>query len=134
MGWFRAEGASVGFDQDLPHTLVELQLHPACWSALIVHADGFGDLEDVVDMLLAFRHAVPTLPLILISASFSRDTLGAERLALCDVSLRNPVGLGLMKSVLDQAIRHNHTWQQFLAALTPPAPTVTPRRVTSKRP
>jgi hypothetical protein len=122
MGWFRAEGASVGFDQDLPRALAELRLHPASWSALIVHLDGFGDLEDLVDMLLAFRRAVPTLPLILISASFGRDTLGAERLAICDVSLRDPVGLGRMKSVLDQAIRHNHAWQQRLAALTPPAP------------
>lgn len=143
MGWFRAEGASLGFDQNLPRALSEVAGNPALWSALIVHADGFGDLEDLVDMLLAFRRAVPALPLILISAGFGRDNLGSERLALCDVSLRDPVGLGRMKSVLDQAIQHNRIWQQRLATLAETAPqpartaiprTITPRRVTSERP
>ena len=119
MDRLRAEGARLGLDHDLPHALTVLRLHPARWSALIVHADGFGDLGDLAETLLAFRLAVPTLPLILISASFGRNALGPMPLALCDVTLHQPVGPDRMKSVLDQAIQHNHTWRQRLAALTP---------------
>jgi hypothetical protein len=123
MDRLRSQGARLGLDHDLPHALTDLRLHPARWSALIVHADGFGELDDLEETLLAFRHAVPTLPLILVSASFGRDAPGPMPLGLCDVRLHQPVGPDRMKSVLDQAIQHNHTWRQRRAALTPdPSP------------
>lgn len=126
LGWLRGEGASVGFDSDLGRALATVAAHPADWAALVVQADGFGDIEDLVDMLLAFRCAHPSVPVILISSTFGRDTLGTERLALCDVSLRHPVSLGRIGAVLDQAVVQNLAWQRRLKALAPRAPAASP--------
>jgi hypothetical protein len=135
--WFRAAGALVALGDDLDTVLARVLANPVGCGGLIVQIDGFGEIEDIVDQLMSFRRKAPAVPLILISAGFRQDRLGAERLALCDVSLRDPVGLGKMPAVLEQALQNNLMWQERLLSLSAPradAPRkVIPRRVRPAR-
>jgi hypothetical protein len=135
--WFRAAGASVALGNDLDTVLARVMANPSACGGLVVQIDGFGEIEDVVDQLMVFRRNAPAVPLILISSGFRQDRLGAERLALCDVSLRDPVGLGHLHSVLEQAFQNNILWQERLLSLSATradAPRkVIPRRVKPAR-
>ena len=83
--------------------------------------------------MMAFRRNAPSVPLILISTGFRQDRLGAERLALCDVSLRDPVNLGQVQAAVDQAFQNNLLWQERLQSLcatrADAARKIIPRRV-----
>jgi hypothetical protein len=130
---FRTTGARVAMGADLAVMLARIVGSPKTCGCLVVQIDGFGEIEDIVDQVMAFRRNAPTVPLILISTGFRQDRLGAERLALCDVSLRDPVNLGQVQAAVEQALQNNLLWQERLHSLcvfrTDAPRKITPRRV-----
>ena len=134
---FRLAGARVALGADLGALLARIVANPKLCGCLVVQIDGFGEIEDIVDQVMAFRRNAPAVPLILISTGFRQDRLGAERLALCDVSLRDPVNLGQVQAAVDQAFQNNLLWQERLQSLSATradvARKITPRRVKPAR-
>lgn len=134
---FRLAGARVAMGAELGAMLARIVANPNMCGCLVVQIDGFGEIEDIVDQVMAFRRNAPGVPLILISTGFRQDRLGAERLALCDVSLRDPVNLGQVQAAVDQALQNNLLWQERLQSLCATradvARKIIPRRVKPAR-
>lgn len=87
-------------------------------SHLIVQIDYFCGIWEVFDELRRIRNTLPELPVVLVSYDFAQDDFRCERLALCDASLRAPVGLASLEFGLTEAANvNNPAWQTRLRDL-----------------
>jgi len=83
---------------DLPE--VWLRLYAPRLTCCIVAHD-FGDADAAVDFCLRLRRIVPDLVIGLALSDVKRDDLSAERMAICDVTLRRPVSrLALLRGIV----------------------------------
>lgn len=107
---FRASGQDVQLTNSLEGALGALADLPSAWSLAVCHIDDLADLEDVLDDLRDFRKSTPTVPLLLVSSRFARDDLSAERLAICDASVRNGCNASALDAAIFAAIQNNRGW------------------------
>ncbi|RGP35431.1 hypothetical protein [Pseudotabrizicola alkalilacus] len=57
----------------------------------LVDADLLGEVEDTVDYCLKLRKVCPDMPILLLSSEVRAHDLTAERMAICDATLRMPM-------------------------------------------
>ena len=81
------------FDQAMKH------LHPRCM--LFMERAESESMDRFISRCLRIREMAPTMPIVLISSSFTYDEFSTTRLAICDASLRMP----LMRSSFDHAMQ-----------------------------
>lgn len=107
---------------------------PRRWSTLFVDLDEcerLNDIEDIVSDLMIFRYAVPEVAVVVCSSSFARDDLGAERLAIADISLRKPVSALKVLESIAVANENNQQWRAR-EGMSGVAATVAKREIVSK--
>lgn len=73
--------------------------HPRCM--LFMERGENEDMDTFITRCFKVREMAPTMPIILISSSFTYDEFSTTRLAICDASLRMP----LMRSTFDHAMQ-----------------------------
>lgn len=78
---------------------------------VFVDVDSFGLIDTVISDLVDLRIRKPQLRVILLSRTFGRDDFTAERLAICDCSLRLPVSLVRLELAFIAADDSNAIWQ-----------------------
>ncbi|OYX39788.1 MAG: hypothetical protein B7Y91_00635 [Rhodobacterales bacterium 32-64-14] len=79
---------------------------------LIVDLDQMGGIHNAVDDLRRIREQWPEIVVVLISSDFAADDYSCDRLAVCDVSLRRPVGMASLEFGLMEASEvNNPVWQ-----------------------
>lgn len=84
--------------------------HVFRWNCMIVDLDSLNDVNGAVDALANLRKERPNLLVILLSKQVKRDDFSLERLALCDVTLRLPVGSEDLAFALQEARVNNQVW------------------------
>ncbi len=79
-------------------------------SLFIVDLDSLGGISVAFDDIIALRDANPCIPMILLSAKVQASDYSTERLRLCDVTLRAPVGHASLELAIVEAARNNLIW------------------------
>lgn len=122
--WLRAAGHQVIPAEGFGLAIGEMLAHRRFFSMLILDIDGFGGPELVVARLMDLRRRHPSLPVIVISAEVQFNDFTAERLTICDVTLRAPVSAPALELALAEAAVNNLLWQarQTRARRGPSAP------------
>ncbi|MDX8355794.1 hypothetical protein [Cognatiyoonia sp. IB215182] len=91
---------------------------PERWKLLCVDVDPFGgvvDLDTAVEQLLAFRDAVSSVPVMLMSRSFSLDPFHLpHRPSIADSNLRIPASDCRVRRALKDTYINNHIWRSCL--------------------
>lgn len=72
-------------------------------ATVLVHAEGFDDLDDVVTAMMGLRQERPDLTVVLASSAVRGDDLSLERSSICDATLRLPARAASLARVLDAA-------------------------------
>ena len=80
-------------------------------NVLLVDIDSLGGIELVADQLRVVRTRSRSCIIILLSAEFSRDDFDADRLSVCDASLRVPFSYARLEQALIEADNNNMVWQ-----------------------
>lgn len=94
----------------------------AARAVALVDVEGAGGIAVAFDGLRVLRDRRPDLPLILVSDDFQANDFTAERLALCDASLRAPVARAALETALTESCEvNNPAWQERCRALQPAA-------------
>ena len=114
----------VSVDHDLTKRLAEVLLDQSadiCFSrdlaslqnsnVLLVDIDGLGGILGLIDQLLCLRAQNRSRIIILLSAEFSRDDFDADRLSVCDASLRLPFSYARLEQAFVEAESNNMIWQ-----------------------
>lgn len=91
--------SELGYDLDICDDLdtalaILKQDQHSRWRFLVVDMGSLGETEnlhEIVNDLVVFRQHVPAVPVVIVSATVSRDDLGTHRLPIADVTLRSPV-------------------------------------------
>lgn len=83
-------------------------------SYLLVDLDAMGGIARIAPDLMALRRDRPDLIVLLLSAEFERHDYGQERLALCDVSLRQPCTFAALELALLEGEINNWAWHERL--------------------
>jgi len=109
--WLHAAGYRCVPVEGFGLAIGELMAHRAAFAMLIVDIDGFGGPASVVDRLGDLRRRHPSLPVIVISGEVRFNDFTAERLAICDVTLRAPVSAPALEVALAEAAVNNLLWQ-----------------------
>lgn len=73
----------------------------------IVDADLLGDAEDTIDYCFRLRAIAPEMPILLLSSEVRGHDLTAERMAICDATLRMPVARLPFFEGVDAAVRNS---------------------------
>jgi len=68
------------------------------FDCLVINMDAFPSVDDGVDALMDFRVTRPQTAVVLVSHAVLADDLGAERRAICDVTLRAPVSADRLRT------------------------------------
>ncbi|MBR2655611.1 MAG: hypothetical protein IKD58_03820 [Loktanella sp.] len=76
---------------------------------LIVNIDIAGDLDSIVEQLLAARVELPEMPVIICSETFSTNDFTAQRRAIADSSLRLPSSDTWVALAIESGISNNQT-------------------------
>ncbi len=88
----------------------EIEAQVGRWSFIIIQIDDFGGIATAIDAVLLLRLAAKETPVILASADVAGDDMSAERLALCDVTLKLPVSASRFGAALSEAGLNNMVW------------------------
>ena len=110
-GWLRGMGHRVIPAEGFGLAIGELLANRRAFGMLILDIDGFGGPELVVARLADLRQRHPSLPVVVISAEVQFNDFTAERLAICDVTLRAPVSAPALELALAEAAVNNLLWQ-----------------------
>lgn len=120
--WLQAAGHRVIPAEGFGLALGEVLARRSAFGLLVVDIDGFGGPELVVARLMDLRRRAPSLPVIVISAEVQFHDFTAERLAVCDVTLRAPISAAALELALAEAAVNNLLWQaRQLRGRRPPA-------------
>jgi hypothetical protein len=79
---------------------------------LVICIDDFDGLGRIFHKLRSFRDERPNVPLLVSSAKFRSDDLSQERLAVCDVSIRLPLGSDDIESTFAATWTNNKAWEK----------------------
>jgi hypothetical protein len=110
--WFKAAlNMDTHCRPDIEAALDRLRTHPRAWSILIIEIDGLGGITAVIDQLMDLRKRVPEIPVIVVTSEIQSSDYSTERLAICDVTLREPVWHALLEIGLGEAIVNNMVWR-----------------------
>lgn len=110
-------GLTLRWSRDLATALVDVSATVDEWMCCVIVIDDFGSVSAIFDLVYSFRQRCPQVPVIIASATFSRDDLSAERLPLCDASVRMPCTDGRFATALALAVRNNASWQKRVSDL-----------------
>lgn len=80
-------------------------------NVLLVDIDSLGGILGSIDQLLCLRTQNRPRITILLSAEFSRDDFDANRLWVCDASLRLPFSFARLEQAFVEADNNNMVWQ-----------------------
>lgn len=81
------------------------------FSHLLIDLDGLGGIAKRFDMLRRLRDEMPQIPVILFSREFLVDDLSAERMWICDASLRPTATFSTLELALLISEVNNQHWQ-----------------------
>ena len=109
--WMRDAGFRMKSVGELATTITRLCHCPDQASLAMVSIDGFGGIIETIEPLRQLRECAPHLPLIVMSAEVEGSDFSTERLALCDVTLKTPVGPAALRRALIDAKDNNAVWQ-----------------------
>lgn len=109
--WLLSAGYRVIPAEGFGLALGEVLARRSAFGMLVVDIDGFGGPELVVERLMELRRRAPSLPVIVISTEVQFHDFTAERLAVCDITLRAPVSAAALDLALAEASVNNLLWQ-----------------------
>lgn len=80
--------------------------------ALVLNIDLIADMQDAVERLIAIKTALPDVPVIICSRTFSKNNFSRQRRAIADASLRLPctdvsLALAIESGILNNKSRHS---------------------------
>lgn len=95
------------------------------WSAVFICVDDFSSLSLIFNKLRMIRSIVPEVTVIIASKEFGNSDLSKERLPICDVSVKLPLGDQSLDEIILCARRNNIAWNIRLKELEADAGTST---------
>lgn len=113
-------GVSIDFTDSQEIAFDSLHEKPGVWDALVLDIDycsSLDSLESVIEDLIKFRVAVPSVPTILVSSQFRSDDFELQRLSITDVSVRTSSSTDSFVDALASAKANNAHWQQRVGPL-----------------
>lgn len=109
--WMQDAGFRIQAASDLYVAVNSLCHAPEQASLVMVFIDAFGGIVEAIEPLRRLRDCAPQLPLIVMSAEVEGSDFTVERLALCDVTLKTPVGPAALRMAVTEAKANNVIWQ-----------------------
>ena len=76
------------------------------FSHVVVNIDAFNCVDDAVGALLEFRRSTRDILIVCVSAFASMDDFGIERSAICEVTLRWPIGDVRLRAALVSSVEN----------------------------
>jgi hypothetical protein len=119
----------IGWTCRIASGLPSVSCDPEC-AAILVDLDSLGALDDVCETLINHRAISSSVPVLLVSATFGRDDFGLTRLAIGDVSLRDPVRSTSLEDALEVAVYNNQVWRARSAVLPDTGARLHPEQMT----
>ncbi|MBR2655617.1 MAG: hypothetical protein IKD58_03850 [Loktanella sp.] len=74
---------------------------------VIINIDTMGDTENAVERLLALKLACPDVPVVIGSATFSRNNFTQQRRAITDASVRLPCGSAALALAIESSVMNS---------------------------
>jgi CheY-like chemotaxis protein len=105
-----------------------LDQYAATFDLALFDCDHVGDQGDVIDFGLRLRRYAPDMPVIMVSSRVAAHDFSAERMAICDVTLKKPVTRSAFFLALQAALDNHAHWQmrddttRVVWPKAPPAP------------
>lgn len=120
-GWIARLGATsarIG-EKHLPYEW--LDQYAASFDIALVDADHLGDAGDMIDFGQRLRRHAPGLPVIMATSRAASDDLTAERMAICDATLKKPLTTQRLERAAAHAAQNHARWLETLEPLRPPS-------------
>lgn len=109
--WLGRAGFSVTAQPTLDEMIDELAADPDNTGIVFVEIESLGGITQTIEALLEIRKIAPAVTLVLLSEKATVSEFGTERLAICDATVKSPIGWKSLVEALEQAKTNNKIWQ-----------------------
>lgn len=109
--WLGRAGFSVTARPSLDEMINELTADPDNTGIVFVEIESLGGITQTIEALLEIRKIAPAVTIVLLSEKATVSEFGTERLAICDATVKSPIGWKSLVEALEQAKTNNKIWQ-----------------------